>query len=99
MRAPSSVAPGSCVSTAPNRSASSRACVDFPEASPPSNAISTSDARSLRFARTQRPDHDRAGDDDDEPGEPQGEPFTGDEEVTTEQRDRAVVEDLPRDVV
>src|SRR3954454_14972195 len=99
MRVPSSVAPGSCVSTAPNRSASSRACVDFPDPSPPSNAISTSDARSFHFTGTQRPEHDRAGDHDDDPGEPQGESFTGYEEVTPEHRDRAVGEDLSRDVV
>src|SRR4051794_24375760 len=99
MRAPSSVAPGSCVSTAPNRSASSRACVDFPDPSPPSNAISTSDARSFHFAGTQRPEHDRAGDHDDDPREPQGESFTGYEEVTAEHRDRAVGEDMRRDVV
>ena len=99
-----SVAPGSRVSTArsPSRVASSRACVDFPVASPPSKAISITRSARRRWrlcsARSERKASTPAIQ-MIERAEPQRQPHAGQEDVTAEELDLAVAEDVLGEVV
>src|SRR5947199_399453 len=72
MRLPISVPPGSRVSAAPRSAASRAACVDFPDASPPSNTIRRPLLTGVHLMAAERPLGKQAGADDDHAAEPEG---------------------------
>ena len=78
---PSAVSPGSNVATASSASASSFACVDLPEPSPPSRAMKRprhrSRVRPVALAERSESDREQTGRDDDRAGQPEREPHAG----------------------
>src|SRR5207248_10675544 len=72
MRLPMSVPPGSLVNTAPSWAASRAACVDLPDASPPSKTMSRPRLLNADLVTPQRPFGQQPGADDDHAAQPQG---------------------------
>src|SRR5438270_3777294 len=72
IRLPMSVPPGSLVNTAPRWAASRAACVDLPDASPPSKTMSRPRLLNADLVPPQRPFGQQAGADDDHAAQPQG---------------------------
>src|SRR5437868_10477814 len=80
MRRPTSVPPGSRVSTAPRSAARRAACVDLPDASPPSKTMRRPLAMSIRcrdLMAAQGVVGEHAGADDDRPAQPESETYAG----------------------